>query len=481
MSAAGDWDQHNREIRQAVATADATVQADRFSATARRFLAYPEDMLTGRDFSCLLASPSSVLPPSTARLESTLNRGRVYPSRLPAELAIAGLAERRDLEFLTAIRDIAASKGPRGHVQGAKEISQAILSGRQLDEILQLIVCRARALLGAEAVWVVLTERYHREVKRGQAVWDGMTITPGGTSLCDENASEGSLPTLIADAVAAAWTDDAVMRTARLGHVHESTLMAEGQALGTLYVSYPPARLPVQRQDVEAEKLFADEAALAIRLVEIQRERTRTAAQERERLARDLHDDTVQALYAVTLGLETARSRTRENELKDQLGSLAAVVQTTIEDLQNHIFALRPSVLSGRRLDEALLQLVTDFQLRTGLVTVADVDPAAGQQLAEQATEVIQIVREGLSNIGRHAKAQTCRVSLWLEDGMVRLLMEDDGAGFDPSRPRHDGNGLRNLTERAARLGGRLLIESAPGAGTTLRIDIPLHKARSPE
>jgi signal transduction histidine kinase len=375
--------------------------------------------------------------------------------------------------------------GPRaiGPVQGATEISQAILSGRQLDEILQLIVSRARVSLQAEAVWVVVKRRGGDTVKESRPEWGKIVPSScvSSAATTDESSAENGRPIVVGDTAEVQWKDDPVLRTARLGNVHESKLSAEGEALGSFYVAYGPGRVPVEKQDLEPVQLFADQAALAIRLVEMQRQGTRTAALERERLAQDLHDDTVQALYAVTLGLETVRSRTPENDLKDQLARLAEVVQTTIEDLHNYIFALGPSLLSGRQLDEALLQLVTDFQLRTGLVAVADVDPAAGQRLSEHATEVIQIVREGLSNIGRHAKAQTCRVSLWLHDGVARLTMEDDGVGFDPAMPRAGRNGLRNLRERTARLGGQLSIESAPDAGTTLRIEIPLLKARSAE
>jgi signal transduction histidine kinase len=212
--------------------------------------------------------------------------------------------------------------------------------------------------------------------------------------------------------------------------------------------------------------------------VEMRQERERVAAMERERLARDLHDGTIQALYAVTLGLQSASSRTLDWDLKDQLVGLAGAIQTAIDDVRNYIFALGPSLLGGRRLDEAVLQLASDFQLQTGLATVAEVDPAAGQRLAEHATEMIQIVREGLSNVSRHAKAQTCTVRLRLQDGAAQLRMEDDGVGFDPTE-QVGRNGLRNLRERVARLGGRLQIESAPNAGSVLQIEIPLLSARS--
>jgi signal transduction histidine kinase len=281
-------------------------------------------------------------------------------------------------------------------------------------------------------------------------------------------------PVVIPDIAEAAWREDPVRHLPKLTPVLGVTLAAEGRALGTLFVANRRGERPFVKQDLEPLQLFADQAALAIRLVDARRDRERVAAWERERLARDLHDGTVQSLYAVTLGLTSASARTGDLELREQLEGLARTVQTAIEDLGNYIFELGPSLLAGRRLDEAVLQLVSDFQLRSGLVTKADVDPAAGQRLDGQASEMIQIIREALSNIRRHAKAESCKVSLRLNDEGAHLRVEDDGVGFDPARPPLGRNGLRNLRERVARLGGHLEIESAANAGSAVAIEIPL-------
>jgi signal transduction histidine kinase len=105
-------------------------------------------------------------------------------------------------------------------------------------------------------------------------------------------------------------------------------------------------------------------------------------------------------------------------------------------------------------------------------VAVAEIDPAAAAELAGKAGDLVQLAREALSNVGRHAAAATCRLSLYrTEDGAV-LEVDDDGRGFDPARPG-GGHGLRNLRERAAALGGRAEITSAPGEGTRVRVTIP--------
>jgi signal transduction histidine kinase len=105
-------------------------------------------------------------------------------------------------------------------------------------------------------------------------------------------------------------------------------------------------------------------------------------------------------------------------------------------------------------------------------VAVAEIDPGAAAELTGKAADLIQLAREALSNVGRHAGAATCRVSLYrTEEGAV-LEVDDDGRGFDPARPS-GGQGLRNLRERAEALGGRADIASAPGEGTRVRVTIP--------
>jgi signal transduction histidine kinase len=107
------------------------------------------------------------------------------------------------------------------------------------------------------------------------------------------------------------------------------------------------------------------------------------------------------------------------------------------------------------------------------VVAIAEVDPAVAADLGGRAADVIQLAREALSNVSRHAKAVTCRVSLYRDEGGGILEIDDDGRGFDPARLPGTGQGLRNLRERAEGLGGRAEIDSTPGEGTRVRVTIP--------
>ncbi len=129
---------------------------------------------------------------------------------------------------------------------------------------------------------------------------------------------------------------------------------------------------------------------------------------------------------------------------------------------------------SDRQLHEAALeQLAHAAADESRVVTVVDVDADVAAQLAPRAGDVLQLAREALSNVHRHAHATTCRVSLKRAEGVALLEIDDDGVGFEPAATADCGQGLRNLAERAACLGGRLEIESG-STGTTLTVRLSL-------
>jgi signal transduction histidine kinase len=110
----------------------------------------------------------------------------------------------------------------------------------------------------------------------------------------------------------------------------------------------------------------------------------------------------------------------------------------------------------------------------SGITCVVDADPALAARLGAQSGDIEQIVRESLSNVARHAQATTCRVGLREDGEFVSLIIDDDGAGFDPAAVDRAGWGLRNLHERATALGGTFELTSQPGEGTTVTIRFPV-------
>ena len=197
--------------------------------------------------------------------------------------------------------------------------------------------------------------------------------------------------------------------------------------------------------------------------------------EDRERIAKELHDGVIQSLFAVGMTLQATQARADQADaVRSRLDAAIESIDAAIRDLRNYIFGLRPGLLADRQLDPALRELARDFEERTGVVMVVDVDPAMASHFASSAADLVQIAREGLSNVARHAQATTCKLSLLRQQEHAVLEIDDDGQGFDAREVPAAGQGLRNIRERARALGGDVVLESTPGEGTTLQVRLPL-------
>ncbi len=197
--------------------------------------------------------------------------------------------------------------------------------------------------------------------------------------------------------------------------------------------------------------------------------------EDRERIAKELHDGVIQALFAVGMNLQATEANAGDPEaVRARLNGAVDGIDMAIRDLRNYIFGLRPGILADRQLDQALHQLVEEFQEKSGVVTAVEIDERVAAQFGNTATQLVQVTREALSNVARHAQATTCRVSLVQRDESAVLEIDDDGHGFQPGRGRSRGQGLRNMRERVEAIGGAFSLESSPAEGTTVRIQLPL-------
>jgi signal transduction histidine kinase len=257
---------------------------------------------------------------------------------------------------------------------------------------------------------------------------------------------------------------------------------ALGRVFGNIYLTEKQGVESFDDEDVAALVILATQAGVAIenaRLYEetqrIQQELMRLEVlEERERIAKELHDGVIQSLFAVGMGLQGTAALAEDEETSRRLAAAVEEIDRAIRDLRNYIFGLRPGILADRQLDQALRELGNEFSSKSDVVTVVEVDEGVASELSSLATDIVQITREALSNVGRHAEATTCRVTL-RRDGDSRALLEidDDGRGFDPSVGT-EGMGLANLADRVGSLGGELTVDSIDGEGTTIRARIPL-------
>lgn len=255
---------------------------------------------------------------------------------------------------------------------------------------------------------------------------------------------------------------------------------ARGRVFGNIYLTEKLGAEEFSAEDEEALVVLATQAGVAVenaRLYEEAQQSGRRIAvmEDRERIAKELHDGVIQSLFAVGMGLQATGTMSGDPEMAERIESGVNEIDRVIRDLRNYIFGLRPGILADRQLDQAIRHLAEDFEQKTGVTTAVEIDGTVAAELASRAGDVVQLAREALSNVGRHAEAATCRLRLARsEDGVALLEIDDDGKGFDPEAARGRGHGLGNLADRATSLGGRLNVESKAGEGTTVSIEIPL-------
>jgi signal transduction histidine kinase len=193
---------------------------------------------------------------------------------------------------------------------------------------------------------------------------------------------------------------------------------------------------------------------------------------ERGALARELHDQLGQSLFAVSLNLQAIRSELSPASSARVTESMRAL-EKMIEQVQTLAFELRPAMLDEVGLVGALRLLVDRHGERTGVHATFSPTPTDVRAPVEIETACFRIVQEALSNVARHARARQVDVTMTTPDGVIEVALRDDGVGFDLEKLR-SGLGLMGMGERAELVGGSVDIESVPGVGTTVRARFPL-------
>jgi signal transduction histidine kinase len=198
--------------------------------------------------------------------------------------------------------------------------------------------------------------------------------------------------------------------------------------------------------------------------------------EERKRIARELHDSTSQSLTSLLVGMRALTDYCDSPAIRERAEALRQVAVRTLDDVHSLALQLRPSVLDDLGLAAALERYVAECRHHYAL----SIDLALrglGERLpVEVETALYRIVQEGLTNVARHAQAATASVLVERRNGAVRAIIEDDGRGFDPAQVG-DRLGLYGIRERAELLGGALVVESEPGRGASLFVEIPVAEA----
>ena len=363
----------------------------------------------------------------------------------------------------------------------AQTITSAAMGGATVETILDLVAERARRLLDSEGALVALASASEQDplLQIVAASGRGSTGLRGQLLLPLEGpgyrAARTGRPVLAPGAPGTTQPGATDRRAGSNGTTVFASLVGRDGNLGVLGVVGRPGRPAPSAEAVHMVESFAAQAAMALDYVRTQGELQRLALlDERERIAKELHDGVIQSLFAVGMGLQAISPSDEPAGVQDHIERAVGELDRVIIDLRNYIFALRPGILANRPLGEAVRLLVLEFEARCGIATTTRIDDAVAARLSRHGSDLVQLTREALSNIGRHAGAAACRIRLRRLGNWAVLTIEDDGVGFRPAEASLKGQGLRNMEERVATLGGRMSIRSEPHAGTLLKMMVPL-------
>jgi signal transduction histidine kinase len=375
-----------------------------------------------------------------------------------------------------------AATGWSKQLESLNEVGNALATETDLDRLLDLVARRLQELLDARLVTVLLPsgedELRFAAVAGDRAELAGTTIgrsTSKTGRVLERRQSERSASVLDDPDV-----DHEAMRLLGARSGLWVPLLVRGRAIGVLAAHDKlGADVRFTDTDLRLAETFATRAALAVDLSErIAQDALRRVVEaqelERRRLARELHDETGQALTSILLGLKGLEERTGDEASREAAQELRELVVSTLQDVRRLAVELRPTALDDFGLVAALERLADSFAEQTGISVDFQTALADERLPAEAETALYRIVQESLTNVVKHAKARRVSVLLARREGSVKAVVEDDGRGFDPAELGDDGFGLVGMRERLALLGGRLEVESGPEAGTTIAAEVPV-------
>jgi signal transduction histidine kinase len=339
----------------------------------------------------------------------------------------------------------------------------------ELGWVLDAIVERGRALVSARAMVVLILDGDELAVAATagnlDAEVDGLRFPSASRvrDVLDGHRAPGRAATEDASALVA-------------------PLVYGGSPLGVMVALDRVGGHPYGHQDERLLKAFAASAATAVAtaqaMAEDRLQATMEAAEyERGRWAKELQDETLQGLAALRVSLSTALNQ-RSTEALERAGEEAITqIEVEIEKLRALIIELRPAALDEIGLEAALRGLAERSAIRADVSIEAHFELNGGLARPALETTVYRLVQEGLTNVAKHAQAETVELNVRTAEDSLTVLVRDDGVGFEPSNGAR-GFGLRGMLERVKLARGRMVIDSAPGRGTAIRAELPL---REPE
>jgi signal transduction histidine kinase len=394
-----------------------------------------------------------------------------------AAIAIDNARLYRDVEA----RREELERAVRG-LQATAAIARAIGGETELDRILELVVKRGRALVDAHDVLIMLRDGENLVIAAGAGhvtIGDSVRVPLSG-STAGEVLAEGR-PRRIGDAAR-----ELRISPERLGVGHASAallvpLIYRGQGLGVLAAFDRLAGDGAfTRDDEQLLEAFAAQAATAVataKSVEADRRRRSLAATEaeRHRWARELHDETLQALGGLRVLLSSAARLHDPDAMRTAMREAAETLTGDIESLRSLIAELRPPALDQLGLAPALNSLAQRTSAVSELEVRTDVELPQDRRLTpELETTVYRVVQESLTNVVKHARAAAVDLAVRCDGAQIEISVSDDGIGFNPDGAVVAGFGVIGMRERVELAGGELSVVRGPQTGTVVRARLPL-------
>jgi signal transduction histidine kinase len=362
-------------------------------------------------------------------------------------------------------------------LQASAEVTRRLLGGAAAGEVLEFVTEQTLAMTGADLVVLALPDAEHQQLTIKNAAGDGAQRALGMELPTKGSLSGQVLATGQPVTVENFRRDQRVAKVARenldLGPAVVFPLGAPGNARGVLTVGRHPGSMPLTRAAVELVTTFAAQAGIALELAEHRKDAERLAVfEDRDRIARDLHDLVIQRLYASGMKLQGVMPQIVRPQVEERVSSVVDDLDATIKDIRTAIFGLQAREDKERhglrgKVMEVLEQMTGPLELTSSVQLDGRLDSAVPGGIGE---DMLHALREALSNAARHGKAGRVEVTIEAGSDLV-LLVRDDGIGIKDTSHR---SGLANLARRAEHYGGTLTVGPAESGGTVLAWRVPL-------
>jgi nitrate/nitrite-specific signal transduction histidine kinase len=362
--------------------------------------------------------------------------------------------------------------------QALYRIGTEISGLHELDRILQSVVAKARELLRSEAAALCMFTPEHDELV------SVATSGPAEAFRSEAPPASGNLPagrTAVTLGDVDAHIPQCTIMQPEYLRAHLAVPLCRGDSvIGIICVCGREARV-FTAPETDLLTGLATQAAIAIENARLYEEvRSLATLEERERIAREMHDGLAQALGLLHMKLRRAQMDPASGDspqIAKTLQEMTAITDRAYEEVRQSIFGLRTMVSRGLGLIPTLTEFLHEFSAQNGIAVELQVAEGRPLHLSPGSeVQLVRIIQEALANVRKHAQAGHARVCLQRLDPWVRVTIEDDGRGFEPSTPgSSDGLhfGLQTMRERAEGLGGKLEIDTAPGRGTRIVATLP--------